>query len=745
MPDATVNGYKRHIFIDPTNTRNALYAGESVISSYQMKMPAGPFVLGYAVDANWALPLQSPVDNSTEDFGTNANCPEPWKLDASEIQASGGGLTSGGGQTTIAVNVFDWEGKSTYGSPRIECPELFNTPVFASWIIDGPDYSKFEAQITNSNMAPAGHYRMLIRVEANENDPDNKPWLDLTAYQLLTVEVTGGQPGDYDPIAIADANPNPQYLGNPVTFDGSASYDPDGGSIVKYEWQWESGAEFLEGAASQAHTYINPGTFDVQLRVTDDDGQTDILDTPLVITIYENPGDAIAQTWGGTGVDVVEDMAMDGSGDVYVVGEFNFTADFDPGPDVSELSPVGSGDVFLSKFSSDGIWQWTKTISGSGTEKGLCVQIDVLGGVLVCGSFTGKADFDPGIEHAYKTSVGYSDAYVVRFDPSGNFTWAVTWGGGAADWANKMAVDGQGRIDVTGSFAGTVDFNPGDGTDNHTSVNVDVFLIQFDSAGNYIWGTNWGTFDSINSTAIATTSSERIYVLGQFEKTVDFDPGNLTESHTSHGGLDIYLAKYSSGGEYLGTLIWGGVGNEIANDIYVNIGDYAFVTGDFEGNVDFDPGDGTSFRAADGTESDAYLTVFDQSANFFWVRSWGGLGADAGYGVWAAPTGYIYTVGTFSETADFDPTGATDYGISNGQTDSFLTRYNSNGDYTCVKAWGGASIDQPINVIHYDSSVVWISGIFRGNADFDPGAGEEWHQAAGNIDCFLSKLPDGCD
>ena len=744
MPDGDVNGYIRHISDDPSNTRNAFFAGDSDVSPYHLKIPSGPFVLGYAVDANWAPPISSPVEDPMQDFGLNANSPEPWKLDAYE-NPGGDGLTTGGGSTIISVKVYDWEGKTTYGSPRIECPELFSTPVSASWVVDNFDYSIFDAYIGNPNHAPAGEYLLLVSVEANENDPDLQPWMDLTAYQFCTVEVTGGEPGDYDPIAIAESDTDSQYIGNPITFDGSDSYDPDGGDIVKYEWQWQSGMEFLEGTAIQDHAYTNQGTFEVQLRVTDDDGQTDLLDQPLEITIYENPEDAIAQTWGGVAIEEAHDMAMDGSGDIYVVGQFNHTTDFDPGPGVFEKSPAGSNDVFLSKFSSDGIWQWTNTFGGTGNDDVTCVQIDVDGGVLVSGSFFSKVDFDPGPGKETRQSAGYTDAYVNRFDPNGNFTWVITWGGSSIDSANRLAVNSQGRINVAGSFAGIVDFDPGDGIDTHTSTNVDVFLIQFDYEGNYLWGYNWGSFDSINTTAIAVDSSNLILVLGQFETTVDFDPNEPVDNHTSNGGFDIYLVKYTSQGEYLETVTWGGAENEIANDVYVPATDFAFITGSFNGSVDFDPGDGTSFRTAGSSESDAYLSVLDDHSDFVLVRSWGGLGGDAGNGIWVAPNGNIFVVGTFSDTSDFDPTGGTDYRISNGETDAFMARFDSDGNYECVKTWGGTSIDQPVSLIYGSSTKVWISGFFRGDVDFDPGAGEEWHSAAGNVDSFLSKLPDGCD
>ena len=51
LPDSTLNGYIRFISDDPANTRNAFYAGDSVTETYDIDMPDGPFVFGYAIDS----------------------------------------------------------------------------------------------------------------------------------------------------------------------------------------------------------------------------------------------------------------------------------------------------------------------------------------------------------------------------------------------------------------------------------------------------------------------------------------------------------------------------------------------------------------------------------------------------------------------------------------------------------------------------------------------------------------------
>jgi len=197
FPDATLNGYKRHVTDNPANTRNALYAGDTVEVTYIVKVPA-PFVFGYAVDANWAPPLKTPVVDPMTDFGPGANCPEPWRLD---VVDSGPGLTVSGGTTDLVIDVYDRQGPFSVSAPAVECPELFDGFVNATFKLDGADYSRWEASLSNPKHAPAGQYRCLVRVEDSKNDPINKPWMDLSAYQVATLQV-GEEETEFNPVDV---------------------------------------------------------------------------------------------------------------------------------------------------------------------------------------------------------------------------------------------------------------------------------------------------------------------------------------------------------------------------------------------------------------------------------------------------------------------------------------------------------------------------------------------------------------
>jgi hypothetical protein len=188
LPNATLNGYKRHVTEEADNIRNAFYAGKISTVTYQIKFPSGPFTFGYAIDASWAPPIKKPVEDPMKDFGPEANCAEAWKISVQQVEISAG-LTEIGGRSELIIDVFDWQGADTISTVKVECPELYDGNVAAQFVENYSDHSEWQIIITNPKFADPGTYQCLIKVEDTENT-DSKPWLDLTAYQILKVNIS---------------------------------------------------------------------------------------------------------------------------------------------------------------------------------------------------------------------------------------------------------------------------------------------------------------------------------------------------------------------------------------------------------------------------------------------------------------------------------------------------------------------------------------------------------------------------
>ena len=137
---------------------------------------------------------------------------------------------------------------------------------------------------------------------------------------------------------------------------------------------------------------------------------------------------------------------------------------------------------------------WAGSLGGSADDRGTSLAIDSEGSTYTTGNFEGNADFDPGTGEFFLTSNGQDDIYVQKLDMNGNFEWALSFGAaGDLDRGKSIVVDKDDYVYVTGSFSGTVDFDPSDGSFPLTSNGgSDFFVLKLDSDANFQWAISIG-------------------------------------------------------------------------------------------------------------------------------------------------------------------------------------------------------------------------------------------------------------
>ena len=367
----------------------------------------------------------------------------------------------------------------------------------------------------------------------------------------------------------------------------------------------------------------------------------------------------------GTGYSSADAIALDqsGSGNVYSMGEFSGTIDFDPGPDIYNVTSERDKSIFILKLNSKGEFIWVKTITGSYNETKNPIALDPSGSgdFYITGNFNQTLDIDPGTE-VFTIDV-FEDIFIAKFDSSGHFLWVRTIGSPASTVITKsIAFDPSidGGVYYTGYFFGTIDFNPGEEVYNITATgNNDVFISKLDRYGNFVWaksmkGKNDGSRAKSTSIVIDPSESGGIYTTGDFWETIDFDPGGGTCKLTDGG---IFISKLDSDGE----LIWAKAlkgtdgynsGYSIAIDDSGN-GDI-FITGLFTGKVDFDPGS-KKFNINSVGLMNTFLSKLDCSGNFIWVKTMSGRSksrTSSGLSVALDHAGNAYLTGCFN-SADF--------------------------------------------------------------------------------------------
>jgi len=314
----------------------------------------------------------------------------------------------------------------------------------------------------------------------------------------------------------------------------------------------------------------------------------------------------------GDGKAVPNALALDRDENLLVTGNSYGQRDFDPGPAL-DIHSSTSYDIFVTKFSANGSYAWTRMFGGNGWDiaKGVCA--DAEGNVLVGGTFRGTADFDPSDGVDIHTGL-IDSVFVTKFLPDGSYAWTRTIPV-LYNYGN-LACGPSGESVVTGLFTGTVDFDPTDGVDSRTAAD---------------------------------------------------DP-------TGVGAGDVFVTKLNADGSYGWTYTLGGVGGDQGSTAAVSNEGNVFVGGDFRDQVDFDAGPGNAILTSNGHQ-DAFLMLLSPEGTFRWARSFGSGGID-GIGLIAiGPTGELVVGGTYRSTVDFAVGCPLDERSTRlGLADSFLTK-----------------------------------------------------------------------
>ncbi len=446
-----------------------------------------------------------------------------------------------------------------------------------------------------------------------------------------------------------------------------------------------------------------------------------------------------AKSMGGSTGDISNAIAVDASGNVYTTGYYTGTADFDPSTGTSNLTAIGTEDIFVSKLTSTGNFSWIKGMGSSSSDQGTGIVVDA-SNVYITGFFSGTADFNPNAGTLNLTSNGGVDIFVCKLSNLGIFSWANSIGGTNSDIPNAITLDPSGNVVLTGNFINTVDFDPSAATANLTAVGSnDIFVYKLSAAGTYLWAKNMGGGSIDFGNAIAIRANGDIYTTGTFRGTVNFNPGSGTFNLTSLSRTDIFLSKLDASGNFVLANQISSSNINVGRGIAVDAAGSVYTTGNFRNAVDFNPSSGTNTYVSEGSD-DIFISKLDSNGNYIWDIGIGSKSSDIAYAIAADANGYLYIVGSFTDTVDFNFSSATTNLISKGAGDIFICKIDTAGNFIWAKAIGGTGLDRASAIGIDATGNVYVAGSFRNTADFDPGAGIANLTAIGASDIFILKL-----
>lgn len=345
------------------------------------------------------------------------------------------------------------------------------------------------------------------------------------------------------------------------------------------------------------------------------------------------------------------DITTDATGNVYIGGTFEDTADFDPSIGISELVPKGEkfkSDAFILKLNADGEFLWVNRMGGIGDDAVNKIAVDNDGFVYASGNCSDSADFGPFMFY------DRPENFICKLNPTGEFLWVKMTENSCYD----LKIGPQNNIYASGSFSSsTVDFDPGPGTfnlDAGSSVSS-AYAMKLSGDGNFIWAT----------------------------KLID-DRFAYSSGHVI--GVDVYGNAYVSGlfGLPFGT------------------------------QADFHPGESPTdtFYLSGRATRDLFLSKLDASGNFVWAGSMGVGGLSSG--ICIDGSNNIFMAGRLELVDSAKPIDA-DMGRGISDTFSLYMPYGSGMihkmSYACSEVYG-AYIDTACESLTYNNKIYTVTGVY---------------------------------
>jgi hypothetical protein len=346
-----------------------------------------------------------------------------------------------------------------------------------------------------------------------------------------------------------------------------------------------------------------------------------------------------------TGSDFAYAVATDSSGNVFVTGYYQaaLTLYNTGGGTGATLAFTGGQDCFLAKYSSAGSVLWAAQIAGTGTgiETGYGVATDSSGNVFVTGHYTTALTLynTGGGTGATLAFTGGFDVFLAKYSSAGSVVWAtrITGTTTSSDVGQAVATDSSGNVFVTGYYSAACTlYNTGGGvgTTLTWTNGTDVFLAKYSSAGSVVWATRiTGTTASTDiGYGVATDSSGNVFVTGYYSAacTLYNTDGGTGASLAFTGGIDAFLAKYSSAGSVTWATRIAGTGSDIGYAVATDSGGNVFVTGYYGAALAlYDTGGSTSTTLQYTGGNDVFLAKYSSTGFITGFSGYSGSGYPA--------------------------------------------------------------------------------------------------------------------
>ena len=445
--------------------------------------------------------------------------------------------------------------------------------------------------------------------------------------------------------------------------------------------------------------------------------------------------------YGGTNSDVGNGITVDVNGNIYVTGITQSN---------SAIATSGAyrttgidEEAFLVKLNSAGQRQWGTYFGGNVSDGGNGIAIDYIGNVLITGYTNSTTGIATTAAHQTSFGGGNYDAFIAKFNNSGQRQWSTYLGGGGWDEGKAIATDKSGNILITGFTQSNNGISTSGSHQSTWSGSGDAFIVKFNSSGKRVWGTYYGkvyvsgiTTDKWENIIItgSTGSSTGIATVGAYQTLLDGVPfgGNALQ--------DAIIVKFNSSGQRLWGTYFGGLRGEDGKGIATDLNGNIYVTGfTASDSLISTPG---SFQPRNGnlpfSQFDAFIVKFNGAGQRQWGTYYGGLGWDFGQSIACdlannvIMTGYTQSINNISSPGSHQT-------VFGGETDAFIVKFNSSGSRLWATYFGGNDDDEGRGIASFRNKVLLTGTTSSLNSVSTTGA-HQINYGNGSSDAFIASF-----
>ena len=423
-----------------------------------------------------------------------------------------------------------------------------------------------------------------------------------------------------------------------------------------------------------------------------------------------------AKEIGGVEHENAYDVAVDAADNIYVRGTYFGTVNFGMGADATLTSDTTYTKTFVLKLNSDGDFQWVRDFNGLYIHNfhfgGDNIELDQEGNVYISGIYNGEFDFDPTSGVHMLDSDGQDNAFLLKLDTDGNFEWVKEFVSDPSNelYENNMSIgfiiDHNDDIVVSGYFCETIDIDPGPGVHTLSTshvLNRDTYIIKLNNDGVLQWVKTVDLYYPSNrGRSVKVDHSNNIYLQGQFNSVVDFDPGigvhNVGPMNSIWEG-DAFILKLDMNGYFE----WVNTYNHsysFENQVIFDECGSMYLAAEFYDVAHFIDGTDTISVFGDDEETGYHFVAkIDEDGNHLWAERFGGESKERLFDMVLDSISNLYLTGIYlGDTNDFDPGPGIQNAPSYGWNDIFLLKFNQ-----C----GGCFRDRQVACDDY----VWVDGL----------------------------------